>query len=288
MVAAAFFAVLAGVAFAAEAAQTDGKDLVGIYLACGCFWHVQHELIEAEKRILGRSGADLTAVVGYAGGSGVGSDGRVCYKGVLNDYARYGHTEVVYMEVPRNTVGEFAKVYWKLFVGKNRVDVQDVGAEYRAGIGIPGGVGSPFLAEFESAQEGNVAQPFTMRAGNGSDPDTLGVPLVYVYDETKFPFYLGEVYHQFHDDMVEKYDAPYHALKGVFLEKGTLAPTGCWRDGDGTGTQRVGGYVAGSTTEAQAEGTTRAPIEQPASFATCVYSKTSLAVALMSLLVCLL
>ena len=38
--------------------------------ACRCFWHVQHEFVEAEKRILGRSDLELTARAGYAGGSG--------------------------------------------------------------------------------------------------------------------------------------------------------------------------------------------------------------------------
>ena len=30
------------------------------YWGVGCFWHVQHEFVEAEKRILGRSDSELT------------------------------------------------------------------------------------------------------------------------------------------------------------------------------------------------------------------------------------
>jgi len=50
-------AVLAGaLAFPAAAAfAADGDDLIHVYFGCGCFWHVQHEMVEAERRILGRS-----------------------------------------------------------------------------------------------------------------------------------------------------------------------------------------------------------------------------------------
>ena len=33
-------------------AATD--ELVDVYFGCGCFWHVQHEFVEAERKILGR------------------------------------------------------------------------------------------------------------------------------------------------------------------------------------------------------------------------------------------
>ena len=42
---------------------------VGLYFGSGCFWHVQHELIQAERQILGRNDQSLTALVGYAGGA---------------------------------------------------------------------------------------------------------------------------------------------------------------------------------------------------------------------------
>ena len=39
-----------------------------------------------------------------------------------DNYARLGHTEVVYLEIPESSVPEFAKEYWKLFVGIDRND----------------------------------------------------------------------------------------------------------------------------------------------------------------------
>merc|ERR1719453_2960579 len=141
---------------------------VGLYFGCGCFWHVQHELIEAERQILGRTDdEDLTAIVGYAGGEGPGSNGgRVCYHGDPDNYDLLGHTEVVYVSVPRHKIREYAEKYWGLFVGINRVDVQDVGPEYRAAIGVPH-LDEDILSEIEAAQS---ETKFEMKVGEGSDP----------------------------------------------------------------------------------------------------------------------
>jgi hypothetical protein len=151
---------------------------------------------------------------------------------------------VVYLEVPESSVPEFAKEYWKLFVGIDRKDIVDVGADYRAAIGLPGGMDSPLLSIFESAQEGIMEQKMQLTAGAGSDPDTLGKPIVYIYDLAKYPFYLGEVYHQFHDDFGGPYGSPpypqeYNDLVKVIFEHCALAPTGCMGDGNGEGVQKV-------------------------------------------------
>ena len=42
---------------------------VPVYFGVGCFWHVQHEFVTAEKKLLGRGDADITAITGYAGGN---------------------------------------------------------------------------------------------------------------------------------------------------------------------------------------------------------------------------
>ena len=42
-------------------------DDLTIYVGAGCFWHVQHEMIVAEEKILGRDSKTFTAVAGYAG-----------------------------------------------------------------------------------------------------------------------------------------------------------------------------------------------------------------------------
>merc|ERR1719453_2146383 len=55
------------------------EDLIPVYFGCGCFWHVQHEFVEAERRILGRKDSALTSLAGYAGGRAGAKEGKVCY-----------------------------------------------------------------------------------------------------------------------------------------------------------------------------------------------------------------
>ena len=78
---------------------------------------MQHEFVEAEKRILGRSDGQLTALSGYAGGLAGAKDGKVCYHNAvkLADYGSLGHAEVVRLRIPPSAFGEFAKEYCKLF-----------------------------------------------------------------------------------------------------------------------------------------------------------------------------
>jgi hypothetical protein len=92
-----------GLGVAGEAAADESEE-VDVYFGVGCFWHVQvccysvligccpsphltislpspspsphhllqHEFVEAEKRVLGRSDEQLTSLAGYAGGRRVG------------------------------------------------------------------------------------------------------------------------------------------------------------------------------------------------------------------------
>ena len=50
-------------------AEAATDELVDVYFGCGCFWHVQHEFVEAERKILGRKDKELTSRAGYAGGT---------------------------------------------------------------------------------------------------------------------------------------------------------------------------------------------------------------------------
>lgn len=206
---------MAGLALRATAAD------INVYFGCGCFWHVQHEFVLAEQRVLGRTGGAITSRSGYAGGTP--GSGSVCYRTSPGQ----GFTEVVKLTIPEDNFTEFAQVYWSLFVGINRVDVQDVGLAYRAAVGLPGGTSSPLMAQLNAAQAGRVVQTFSLRAGQGSDPDTLGQALVWVYDSSQFPFYQGEMYHQFHDDMVENYPPAYNNLLSELFQACKLAPTAC-------------------------------------------------------------
>lgn len=65
---------------------------VPVYFGVGCFWHVQHELVSAEQKILSRTDDQITSRTGYAGGtkSFIDKTGRdiVCYHNIqgLGDY----------------------------------------------------------------------------------------------------------------------------------------------------------------------------------------------------------
>jgi hypothetical protein len=96
-----------------------------VYFGVGCFWHIQHEFVEAEREILGRGDTELSARTGYAGGTKVDTkEGapRVCYHNSNNiaDYGRLGHGEVVGLTIPEASIGDFAKVYFSLYNPKTK------------------------------------------------------------------------------------------------------------------------------------------------------------------------
>eukprot|EP00401_Gymnodinium_catenatum_P008579 CAMPEP_0117542286 /NCGR_PEP_ID=MMETSP0784-20121206/44466_1 /TAXON_ID=39447 /ORGANISM="" /LENGTH=293 /DNA_ID=CAMNT_0005339027 /DNA_START=58 /DNA_END=939 /DNA_ORIENTATION=- len=224
---AAALAVVAIVAVGAPHAARAEEGGVGVYFGQGCFWHVQHEIVQQEKNKLGRSTSDLTALSGYAGGIDAGSDNRVCYhnsKGAP-DYGRLGHTEVVKVVVPESKITDFAKEYFDAAARypMGRADPQDRGTEYRSAIGFPGGMDGPLFSQVDAANAGR----FELLRGKGFDADTVRSKRVWVYDSDKFPFHQGEIYHQFHDDMLERYSDSYHNLKGPFLEDRRLQDVGC-------------------------------------------------------------
>eukprot|EP00561_Arcocellulus_cornucervis_P011680 CAMPEP_0185811706 /NCGR_PEP_ID=MMETSP1322-20130828/8378_1 /TAXON_ID=265543 /ORGANISM="Minutocellus polymorphus, Strain RCC2270" /LENGTH=285 /DNA_ID=CAMNT_0028508177 /DNA_START=30 /DNA_END=884 /DNA_ORIENTATION=- len=203
------------------------SDLTDVYFGVGCFWHIQHEFVEAERKLLGRGDKELTSLTGYAGGKSTDKEGRVCYHNFqsIADYGKLGHGEVVGMKIPESSIGDFAKEYFDLFTPKGeRVDPGDRGGEYRSLIGLPGGVKNPRYAEVEAAA---TAKGMTLEAGKGNDPDTLGKKLVFVYDTAKFPFYQAEVYHQFHNDFQSPaYGKKYNDLVKEAVEDDRVKITG--------------------------------------------------------------
>ncbi|CAE6939997.1 PUB49 [Symbiodinium natans] len=232
-------------ALRAASAQVAQDESVFVYFGSGCFWHVQHEFIKAEEQILGRNASSYTSLTGYAGGNSVNAMGNACY----NDYARLGHTEVVGLTIPLSKLPDFGAVFWSLFVGTDRVDVMDIGPDYRAAVGVPGGFGSPLLQTVNASQASRAARDgwfFELKAGNGNDPDTLGKALVWVYDTAQYPFFQAELYHQFHDDFMPggNYPQEYNDLYHDLLADGRMTSTGCPRDQAPDSLEAVGSSTA--------------------------------------------
>eukprot|EP00438_Fugacium_kawagutii_P015537 Skav211010 [mRNA] locus=scaffold134:4239:5111:+ [translate_table: standard] len=200
---------------------------VNIYMGQGCFWHVQHEVVKQEAKTLSRLAGEVTGLSGYAGGTEVGGNGEVCYhnRAMAPDYGRMGHTEVVNVSVPEEKVGDFAKAYFDAAAKYpfGRPDPQDFGSEYRSAIGIPGGMDGPLFKAVEASNAGRCE----LLRGQGNDADTVGTKKVWVYDSNKFPFHQAEIYHQFHDDMLERYSEKYHSLKKLLLSQGTIQKVSC-------------------------------------------------------------
>lgn len=113
-------AVLSGVGSTLPVALAAAKDEVkeeSVYFGVGCFWHIQHEFVAAERELLGRDDHQLTAAAGYAGGKATGSQGRVCYHNLqgIADYGKLGHGEVVGLQLPTDRIVDFSKIYFSLF-----------------------------------------------------------------------------------------------------------------------------------------------------------------------------
>lgn len=104
---------------AAQAAEEPTAPVVeeSVYFGVGCFWHIQHEFVAAERELLGRSDRELTSFTGYAGGNSADSFRRVCYHNIqqVADYGKMGHGEVVGMKLPADKIVDFAAVYFSLY-----------------------------------------------------------------------------------------------------------------------------------------------------------------------------
>jgi len=172
----------------------------------------------------------ITSLTGYAGGLRTGDGGKVCYHNPygIGDYGKYGHAEAVQLEIPKSQLARFSKKYFDLFGTRGyRHDPQDRGGEYRSVLGLPGGTDSPLFPVVQKAAE---ESPGGMKLflGKGDEPDTIGNKAVLVYDSNKFPFYPGELYHQFHNDfMGPPYGKQYNELLNTQFAAGKLSKTGC-------------------------------------------------------------
>jgi peptide methionine sulfoxide reductase MsrA len=208
---------------ATDEVNSGGDELIDVYFGCGCFWHVQHEFVEAERKILGRSDEEITARAGYAGGKAGSLDGKVCYHNAANiaDYGKLGHAEVVSLRIPANKFYDFAVEYCKLFNkdGFRPDQFGDRGTEYRNLVGIPGGKSSP-LAELLVKASVSSGDKLDFAVGKGDDKDLPKVS--FIMDTKDYPSFVAEQYHQFHDgfNFGENYPNSYNSLAATFAKKG--------------------------------------------------------------------
>eukprot|EP01039_Chlorochromonas_danica_P007728 gene7728-8539_t len=204
-----------------------------VYFGAGCFWHVQHEMVETERKVLGRQDSQITSLAAYAGGKEGSKPQRVCYHNLkgIPDYGSLGHAEVVSLTLPEDpdAFEPFAKTYFSLFSNKDRTDVGDRGAEYRSVIGIPGGLKGAKPEVLEKLQAAAKESGLRLEEGRGSDEDTLHKGIVYVYDSDLYPAHQAEVYHQFHDGFLpgESYPRTYNNLQAQALDNGLLHRIEC-------------------------------------------------------------
>jgi peptide methionine sulfoxide reductase MsrA len=213
-------------AMAAEEATSgiDNEGLMEVYFGCGCFWHVQHEMVQAEKTILGRTDEQLTARAGYAGGKAGSVGDKVCYHNAQNiaDYGKLGHAEVVAVRIPPSKFKDFCVEYFKLFdKDGNRPDqAGDRGTEYRNLVGFPGGSKSKELAQILIDASIATGDKLDFAVGKGDDKDLRKVS--FIMDTATYPFFVGEQYHQFHDgfNLNENYPGSYNNLAGTFAKAG--------------------------------------------------------------------
>jgi len=219
---------LPGAAFAEDGtasiiSSSKDDDLIDVYFGCGCFWHVHHELIEAERNILGRSDDKLTSRAAYAGGNLGMKDGKVCYHNVaqISDYGKLGHAEIVSLRIPSSKFKDFAIEYFKLFKDGMRPDqLGDRGLEYRNVVGFNGGAKNTDLSNQLVDASKEVGDALDFAVGKGTDRD---IPkLVWIMDNAQFPAYVAEQYHQFHDgfNFGENYPNSYNSLAGQFSKAG--------------------------------------------------------------------
>ena len=212
-------------------AEDNGDELIDVYFGCGCFWHVQHEFVEAERRILGRADDSLvTSRAGYAGGKAGMLNGKVCYHNAaqISDYGKLGHAEVVRLQIPSSSFPQFAKEYVALFNEKGYRPDQwgDVGLEYRNLVGIPGGVKSNYAQQLVQVSQAN-GDKLDFAKGKGDDPDARA--LCFIMDTAEFPFYVAEQYHQFHDgfNWGEDYPSSYNGLASKLAKQNILGDSSC-------------------------------------------------------------
>lgn len=214
------------------------------YFGDGCFWGRQFDLVnEFERGALKRTDAELTATAGYGGSALTGnasSAGAVCYPNneSVSIYGDLGYAEVV--QVGLHSDSELLaglKVWFNTFLllpkqntsSPNvwgREDIFDMGPDYRAMVGVPGGLDGPHGATVRAANSA-VHNMILLKGQGAKDKDTLGLNEVWVIDSDVQRFRQAELCLQFHNNQTSTYPPSYHSLRTAFLADGRLKETRC-------------------------------------------------------------
>lgn len=196
--------------------------MVNVYFGGGNFFHLQHTMVLKEASELLRRGEDISAITGYAGGSKAGLIDTLCYYPNVSgpEYKSQGHSQVVRVTLPPEKIADFASTFFEEVAGRKN---WEQGPQYRAAIGLRGGMKSPYFSEIEKANNGR----FQLVAAAGSDKDNFGKASVYIYDARLFPFRMAEETKQFQDDQPDRFEWDYRQLNPVLLKIGYISSIGC-------------------------------------------------------------
>lgn len=209
--------------FGSSSQAVVAESEVDIYFGAGNFWRLQHEFVMKEALDLGRREGDITSVTGYAGGKRVGELDRICYSGWLGapDHVSLGHSQVVQVSVPVEKIKDFVQLYLDEGVSKRKMS--EKGPQYRAVIGLRGGMKSKYFPAIQEACEGKIK----IVKGEGNEPDNFEKGTLYLYDSKFLPYRPAELGNQFRDDPPTKYPADYHQLNDELEKLGILLNNGC-------------------------------------------------------------
>jgi len=217
-----------------------------VYFGNGCFWHTQFDMYSVEiEAPFSRTPETATARTGYAGGSGAGPAGQVCYHGGPSG-TFYGvpgglhHAEAVqvYLDEDRTAAAAQFKALADKYFGETfhrsggqmiRGDPQDRGADYRNVIGVPGGLAGAFGPAIKAS---NL---YSMPLIEGGPGDSTDEGVVYVYDSNSYPFYRAERYHQYHRNVVIGRSLPSSYMgtaRSAAISSGWIDETCGSRDGE--------------------------------------------------------
>lgn len=226
----------------------EGDTLV--YFGNGCFWERQYAMVNIEmgcnlkyktpacNRPFHRDLAQVSSVVGYAGGTRQSPSGKVCYhhKGDSIDGTQYeelGYGEAVEVRLDANaTSTQYAALlqdYFRSFKADgSRPDPMDRGGAYRSFVGIPGGIEGELYPVILNASR-TFGSQITLAKGSGNEVDVKGQ--VWIYDSLALPFRRAEQYHQFHSNFFgypDRYETAYlQDLRDIQIAMGHIDSTGC-------------------------------------------------------------